>query len=80
MVKNTYPANITSLINKFRHEVICRHESNQYQAKRIWLYLKPLLMDEDQEEISIDWAHYINGSLSIEKFGEVLKKLSIKYD
>jgi hypothetical protein len=72
--------NIVELLNKFRNEVLCRRDSNQLKASKLWVDLKSLLTKEEVYEINDDWVHYIDDVCrTTDQFGLTLKKITEKY-
>ena len=49
---------VKSKIDEFISNDVCRKESNQHKASKLFEELKPTLSKEDINEISVEWSHF----------------------
>jgi len=68
------------LLNNFKNQVLCRRESNQNKASKIWEELKNILTQEEIYDINDDWIHYMINQITTDQFGQTLQKIINKYD
>ena len=66
------------IYDDFINNVLCRNESNQLEASKIFKILKQILPKEDIADIQNEWSHYKLNELSTEEFGNILKKIKEK--
>lgn len=64
-------------IIEFKNEVMCRRESNQRKADKIWLEIKPYISTENAKQFEIEWkGHYlITGEHTPKDFAYYVDKL-----
>jgi len=63
------------LLINFQHNVLCRRESNQEEARRIWTKLKLYLTDKEIYDINDDWIHFMLNQVTIDQFGQTIKSI-----
>ena len=50
-----------SKFNEFVNEVMCRRDSNQRKADKLWLEIKPCINDKDARLFETEWrGHYLH--------------------
>ena len=48
------------ILDEFINNVMCRRESNQHKAKKLWEQIKPLMSEENKNMFMTEWrGHYI---------------------
>ena len=56
-----------NLLNKFelfRNEIMCRRESNQHKATKLWDEINHVIPDGIRRKFQTEWCHYLNNSNS----------------
>ncbi len=72
---------VLELLEEFRHNALCRNESNQNAAKSILNnFLMKYLNQEDYKELNIELFHYNNNEMTTEEFGLIIKNITSKYE
>jgi hypothetical protein len=60
-------------ILKFKNEVLCRRDSNQHKARKIFNQLN--LTEEQRTIFQIEWGHYMLNHISRENFIKYIEEL-----
>jgi len=70
------------LLNEFINNVLCRRETNQEKASKIFKKLKKILTEKEIFDINDDWIHYTGGGsyITTEQFGQTIKDIRKKYE
>ncbi len=65
--------------DQFINNVMCRRESNQHKASKLWQEaVKHTVPDDLKQEFLIDWEHYRLGEFGPEVFRKCILKCIIR--
>jgi hypothetical protein len=79
MVKKLDKSDIKNQLIDFKNEVLCRRNSNQEKAKKLFNNFKNFLNPEQNKEIVIEWSHYDLNHINTETFGIIIDNIIEKY-
>jgi RNA binding exosome subunit len=67
-------------LHAFRNNAMCRFEANQITANKLLDELQSEIDPQDNLLLRVELTHYYNGELSIEDFGDMVKKIIKQYE
>ena len=63
----------------FLNNVICRNDSNQHKARKIWKEIKHTFTDKQILYFEIEWNHYLLNEFDSTVFSKYIQKLKKEY-
>ena len=78
--KNKKDQDLANKLDLFRNEVVCRNDSNQHKAYKIWEEIKELLTKEERYQVNDYWIHYIDDvTTTTDELGKLISLMTKKY-
>ncbi len=71
---------IIERLEKFKHNALCRYESNQHKAIKQLKELKEYLSTDEYDNLYTELNHYNLGHIDIKSFGNIINDLINKYN
>lgn len=64
----------------FKNNALCRDDTSQNEARRIWLELKELLTDKEVFLINDEWTNHLTQTyVTIDQFSDLIESTIKKY-
>jgi ATP:corrinoid adenosyltransferase len=64
----------------FKNNALCRDDTSQNEARRIWFELKELLTDKEVFLINDEWTNHLTQSyITIDQFSDIIESTIKKY-